>query len=176
MKHIKHDTIIGIIFVLITGTLSHFAYDWSGKNHIVGFFSPVNESIWEHMKLIFYPMLLYALIIIFKFKSRYPCIVPALCFGILTGTLLIPVFYYAYTYILGRNIFVLDMLTFALSIIIAFWLSYKLTLSCRLKPYTLAACILVCLLLVCFVAFTYYPPGAAIFQSPASSGIVCLFS
>lgn len=169
MKRLKRYTIIGIIFVLITGTLAHFLYDWTRSNHIVGLFTPINESVWEHMKLLFFPMLLYSLMIILKFRQKYSCITSALCFGILAGTLLIPLFYYAYTSILGRNIFILDIGSFILSIIIAFRLSYKLTLSCRLESYTSLLCIMMCILFVCFLMFTCYPPDLTIFQDPANS-------
>lgn len=165
MKHFKRYTILGILFVIITGTLSHFLYDWSGNNRIVGFFTPINESVWEHMKLLFFPMLLYSLFIIVKFQKKYPCIISALCFGILTGTILIPLLYYAYTFVLGKNIFVLDISIFILSVIIAFWLSSKLTLSCSLNSYTFLLCIIVCLLAVGFVVFTYHAPDNAIFYN-----------
>ena len=66
MKRLKCFTIAGIFFVLITGSLAHFLYGWSGNNHIVGLFTPVSESIWEHMKLIFFPMLIYTCIIFLK--------------------------------------------------------------------------------------------------------------
>lgn len=125
MKHLKRYTVIGIIFVLITGTLAHFLYGWTGNNHIAGLFTPINESIWEHMKLVFFPMLIYSLIMILKFHRKYSCITSALSFGILVGTFLIPLFYYTYTFFLGTNIFILDISTFILSIVIAFWLSYK---------------------------------------------------
>lgn len=169
MKNLKRYTIIGIIFVIITGTLAHFLYVWTGNNHIVGLFTPINESIWEHMKLLFFPMLLYSFFMILKFRPVYPCITSALCFGMITGTFLIPLFYYAYTSILGRNIFILDISTFILSVIIAFWLSYRLTLSCQLKFCTSLLCIMVCILFVCFLIFTYHPPDIAVFQAPASS-------
>lgn len=166
MKQLKRYTIIGIIFVLITGTLAHFLYDWTGNNPIVGLLTPINESIWEHMKLLFFPMLLYSLIMILKFQPKYSCITSALCFGILVGAFLIPLFYYAYTSILSRNFFILDISIFILSIVIAFLLSYRLTLSCRLESYTLLLCIMVCILFVCFLVFTYHPPNATIFQDP----------
>lgn len=169
MKHLKQYTIIGIIFVLITGTLAHFLYDWTGNNRFVGLFTPINEAIWEHMKLLFFPMLIYSLIMILKFRKVYSCITSALSFGILVGALLIPVFYYAYTYFLGKNVFILDISIFILSIVIAFWLSYKLTLSRRLESYTSILCMLVCVLLICFFVFTYYPPDATIFQDPTIS-------
>lgn len=169
MKHLKRYTIIGIIFVLITGSIAHFLYDWTGSNYIVGLFTPINESIWEHMKLLFFPMLIYSLIMIFKFHRKYSHITSALSFGIVVGALLIPLFYYTYTYILGKNIFILDISTFILSIIIAFWLSYKLTLSRRLESYTFLLAFLACILFACFLVFTYHPPDAAIFQDPTNS-------
>lgn len=114
-------------------------------------------------------MFLYSLFIIFKFQKIYPCITSALSFGLITGTLLIPIFFYAYTGILGKDFFILDIATFIVSILIAFWLSYKLTLSCRLEPYTFLLCFSVCILFICFLRFTYHPPAAQIFEDPAVS-------
>lgn len=173
-KHLKLFTIIAAIAVLITGSLAHFVYGWTGKNHIVGFFTPVSESVWEHMKLLFFPMLICSLFMVLRFRAEYPCIVSAFSFGTLSGTWLIPAFYYAYTSVLGKNSFVLDIGTFILSVLIAFLLSYRLTLSCRLKPYTFLLCALMCILFTCFVLFTYQPPEHQIFQDPTqqqSNGI-----
>lgn len=170
MKQLKRYTICGIIFVLVTGTLAHFLYGWTGNNYIVGFFTPMNESIWEHMKLLFFPMLLYVLIVAFKFKKTCSCITSSFCFGILIGTLLIPIFFYTYTFIIGKNIFVLDIGTFILSVIIAFWLSYKFTLSCKLEPYAFLSCCLVFILFICFILFTYHPPETEIFADPTVLG------
>lgn len=168
-KLLKSYAVIGIIFVVITGSLSHFLYDWSNHNPIVGLFTPVNESIWEHMKLLFFPMLFYSIFMIYKFKHKFPCIASALFFGILTGTLLIPFFYYAYTNILGKNYFVLDISVFILSIVISFWLTYKLTLSHRLESHTFVFGISICILFVLFLLFTYHPPNSAVFQDPAAN-------
>lgn len=167
MKDLKYSIIIGIVFVLITGTLSHFLYSWTGNNTIVGFFVPVSESVWEHMKLLFFPMLVYTAITVFNYKEKYPCMLSSFCSGILAGTLLIPFFFYAYTYFAGKSILVVDILIFILSVLIAFWLSYKLIRSCKAKPYTLLLSGLVCLLFVCFILFTCCPPKLSIFENPA---------
>lgn len=166
MKLIKKYTIIGTIFVLLTGTLAHFAYEWSGDNYIVGLFTPVNESVWEHMKLVFFPMLLFGLFMIYRFKEDCPCITSSLCLGILAGTLLVPVLFYTYTGILGKDIFILDLGTFILSVLTAFLLFFKLTLSCKAKSHTFLLCVLICVLLACFMVFTYYPPDMGIFTVP----------
>ncbi len=168
MKHLRHCTIIGIIFVLVTGTLSHFLYNWSGQNPVVGLFTPVNESVWEHMKLLFFPMLLYSLIMILKYRRQYPHIASALFFGIIAGTILIPLFYYAYTSILGTNYLFLDIGIFILSIVISFWLTYKLTLPHRLEGSTLVLGLAVGVLLLCFLRFSYHAPNTVIFQDPTA--------
>ena len=52
---------IGFIAVSIAGTLMHFIYEWSGNNKIVALFAPVNESPWEHLKLLFFPFVIYGI-------------------------------------------------------------------------------------------------------------------
>lgn len=97
MKTLKTYMRIGIFFVITTGSLAHFFYDWSGHASIVGYFTPVNESIWEHMKLLFFPMLLYAFVLTVRLRHHAPSIPSALCTGILLGTFLIPLFFYSQT-------------------------------------------------------------------------------
>ena len=165
MKQLKLWFAIGAFFVLITGTLSHFLYGWTGKNAFIGFFTPVNESVWEHMKLLFFPMLLFALAMGWKWKGEFPCIASALSFGILAGTVFIPAFFYGYTAILGKDIFFSALAGFFLSIAVAFWAAYRLTLSCRLQKHTLLLCGAVGVLFLCFLVFTYHPPEFAIFRA-----------
>lgn len=169
MKELKSYTIAGIFFVLILGCLSHFFYEWSSNNFIVGLFAPVSESTWEHMKLIFFPMLLYSLVAIPNLKDRYPCITSAYSAGILLGTLLIPVIYYTYTGILGYHLLALDIGTFALSVILAFAAAYRLTLTCRVKNYSGLLCGVVFLILISFIVFTCYPAQIGLFLAPAST-------
>ncbi len=176
MKQLKYFTIIGIIFVLITGSLAHFLYDWTNHNFTIGLFTPINESVWEHMKLLFFPMLIYLSVTSHKLKTNYPCISSSLCFGILLGTLLIPISFYGYTCIFKKDIFILDIGTFILSTIISFIAAYKFTLSCKLKPYSFLLYSLVAILFVCFVLFTLQPPDLEIFDVPDVSCItMCLF-
>lgn len=172
MRQLKLFTISGTIFVLITGTLAHFVYDWTGNNYIIGLFTPVNESLWEHMKLVFFPMLIYSLLMIFMLKEKYPCITSSLCLGNLTGTLLIPVFYYVYTYIFGKDFFILDIAIFIVCVLIAFWLSFQYTLSCALQSHRVFLIGLTCILLTCFVVFTYHPPACGLFEDPSLRRII----
>ena len=130
MDKLKRDTIIGLLFVLITGTLAHFLYGWTGKNIVAGLFTPVNESVWEHMKLIFFPMLLFSSVAIFLLKNQYPCISSAFYIGILIGTALIPILFYAYTAILNTNYLFLDIAVFFISAALAFFVYAFVPSSC----------------------------------------------
>ena len=166
MKKLNITIIIGILAVWVSGSLFHFVYDWTGKNTFVGLFFPTNESTWEHMKLIFFPMLLFSLFAIPKLKENHPCITSSLFSGILVGTALIPVIFYTYTGILGYNVFILDLLTFILAVIIAFSIVYKLTLSCRMQNRTTLLCAVICVVLICFLIFTFNPPNIGLFAAP----------
>ena len=48
----------GFLFTALAGTLLHFLYDWV-PNPLTALVSGVNESVWEHMKLLFVPVFLY---------------------------------------------------------------------------------------------------------------------
>lgn len=166
MKKLKKYTVIGIIFVIITGCVLHFVYDWSGNSLVLGLLCPVNESIWEHMKLLFFPMLVYGIFMNRKFKAAYPYITSALLCATLTGTALIPVLFYTYSGVLGKNYPILDVATFFVSTVLAFILAYRLTLSCRRQSREFLWKILVVFTAVCFAVFTCYPPGIGVFVSP----------
>lgn len=166
MNNLKSDMIKGFIFVSVIGTLWHFVYEWSGKNLIIGLFFPVNESTWEHMKMLFFPMLLYSLYMYKKLKDAFPCILSALLYGILSGTFLIPVFFYTYTGILGRDYLALDIASFLGSVILAFRMAYRFTLSCKLTSLQSVLKIGVLAIALCFLFFTYHPPDIGIFAVP----------
>lgn len=165
---LKRCCIIGLIFVWITGSLFHFVYEWSGGNTLVGLFFPVNESTWEHMKLIFFPMILFSIFLSTRLSGEFPCVNSALLSGTLFGTFLIPVLFYTYTGILGFNYFLLDISTFLISAAAAFSAVYKLSLSCRFQKYTPLLCILTLIVFEMFLIFTYFPPSIGLFADPLS--------
>ena len=67
MKRLKLYMILGFLFTAALGTIWHFLYDWTGRGAIAALFFPVNESTWEHMKLIFFPMLLCTVFLAARF-------------------------------------------------------------------------------------------------------------
>ena len=77
--------IAGAILVCAMGTLAHFVYEWSGNNPVVGLFCAVNESTWEHIKLLFFPMLLYTGWRAVRTHGREPAATAAFLAGNLAG-------------------------------------------------------------------------------------------
>jgi len=53
--------LVGMVLIIILGSMLHFTFEWSGNQPIIGVFSAVNESVWEHLKIAFWPTLLYAI-------------------------------------------------------------------------------------------------------------------
>lgn len=159
---------IGIVFVILIGCFAHFLYDWTGNNQIVGFLVPINESVWEHIKLLFFPMLLYTLTAGLKCNKTYPCFTVSLCFGNIIGTLLIPILFYAYTSLIGKNFLVVDIGVFVLCTLIAFLIALKYTKSSKLKPFSALIYSLIIILVQCFILFTSLPPNSTLFVDPTA--------
>lgn len=165
-KHVLICTIVCALVVSLLGTLGHFFYEWSGNNHYVGLFFPVNESTWEHMKLFFFPALFCYIILGFLKRNHEPCIIYAFPKTILLGTFLIPVLFYTYSGILGFNVSFLDISTYYISVAISFIYLYKTTVSVKKLNYSLSLNILLGLFAFLFMSFTYNPPELGIFEVP----------
>ena len=157
----------GFLFTSAMGPLLHFAYGWSGENPVVGAFSAVNESTWEHMKLLFVPLLLTALAAAL-FGGRCRGCWTAKLAGALAGLLLIPLLYYGYTGALGVQIDWVDMAIFFVAAAAAFLLEGHLTehLSVRNGPLQAVAAAGFAAMAVLFVWYTYAPPHLPIFLDP----------
>ena len=168
MNQLKRYIIIGTIFIIISGTLSHFFYEWSNNNFVVGLFSPINESTWEHMKLVFFPMLLFSLIANSKLKEIYPCITSSLLFGILIGTFLIPIIFYTYTGIIGTNYAFLDISSFFIAVILGELISFKRIVNNKKCNKTILG-LIIGILFICFILFTYIPPKINLFKDPINN-------
>ena len=165
MKTLKWFCVIGVIVTVILGVLSHFVYEWTGENFFAGLFFPVNESTWEHMKLLFFPMFAYALFAGKKIEEQYPCIYNAMFTGILVGLALIPTLFYTYTGILGFNVDWLNIALFVISVLMAYYAVYRMAQTCTGKDSKLLRYVMYAVVLA-FMIFSVYPPELGLFVSP----------
>lgn len=164
-KRMKSYTKWGILLAVGLGILLHFLYDFAGKSVWAALFSPVNESVWEHMKLAFFSLLVYFLYEILRVRKQIPSLSSASAWGILTGTFSIPVIFYTYSGILGFHVLALDIGTLFIGLFLGFFIQKK-----RMHPGSFLpagggvwAWSLVALTGVCFFAFTFWPPDLPLF-------------
>lgn len=156
----------GFSLTSLGGTLLHFLYDWTNESVLIAPFSGVNESTWEHMKLLFFPLLIFALIQS-RFFGEYENFWYIKLIGIATGLTLIPVLFYTYNGAFGKSPDWLNIAIFFISLAIVFlletWLFKKVNLYCK-RPWLAFGGI--CLIGVLFVVFTFATPHIPLFQDP----------
>lgn len=157
--------IISTIFIIISGILLHFLFEWSNNNTLVATFSPVNESVWEHLKLLFFPMLITTIIIYFyegKNFSNYLC---AKVLGIIVSIFFTIIFFYTYTGIIGTNYAIVDISSFFIAVILGQYVAYQKMQS--ISPCNKKIAIIILLgLYVCFLIFTFFTPHIPLFKDP----------
>lgn len=158
----------GFASTTLGGTLLHFLYDWTSGSILIAPFSGINESTWEHMKLLFWPLFLFALIqrLFFKDHKNYWCVKLT---GIVVGLVLIPVMFYTYNGVLGKSPDWVNIAIFYVSAAAAFlleWLLFKQDLMRCEQPWL--AFVAICLIGVLFVMFTFAPPQIPLFQDPVT--------
>lgn len=165
-RSVSHWEMTGFIVTAILGTLLHFLFDWTGGSVGAALISAVNESIWEHMKLVFVPMVGFAL-----FQRRlFPEIRDfwwVKLTGILTALVLIPALYYTYTGALGGKADWFNIAIFFIAAGVAFRLEtalFQRGKACDLPQWLAVALIL--LIGAAFLLFTFAPPEIPLFQDP----------
>mgnify|MGYP000756158133 FL=1 len=149
----------GFAFVSIVGTLWHFIYQWTGDNRLVALVCPVNESPWEHLKLLWFPFLLWCLITLRSTNGQQGAWARH-CAGALTGIGVITAFFFTYKGIIGRDVMALDIISFILGVGSAFWIDAVLTRNGKLQGKSAQTAGILILLAVSalFMLFTFYPP------------------
>ena len=168
-QNIKKWQFVGFLFTVGVGTLLHFVYEWSGKMVLVAPFSNVNESTWEHMKLLFYPALLFAVIESFFFKDRRDFWSIKLK-GILLGLILIPVIYFLFNGIIGESADWVNIAIFVISVIAMY--AYETSKFKEIQEEHISnrkAIMFLVLIMVLFGVFTFYTPSLGIFLDPTTN-------
>ena len=159
-----------LAFVWVAGTVAHFIYEWSGQALWAGLFFSVNESVWEHLKLVFFPSLFFLCIEYAKFSRRYPAFLAGKTVGILAGMLLIVVGYYTYTGVWGVQVPWANILLFFLAVLLSESLAWLLIPQEGLAAHwmtPLAAAVLL-IVAVGMMALSYVTPHIPLFLDPST--------
>ncbi len=156
----------GYAAVTLFGTLLHFLYDWTDST-IAALFSGVNESTWEHMKLLFFPMVLFAIVQAFFLGKDYENFWCIKMKGVLLGIGLIPVIFYTLRGVFGTTPDWVNIAIFFVAAAVAFvWETRRLrrgSMPCRWGRW--AGWILGGMA-VLFWVFTFVPPEIPLFLDP----------
>ena len=168
-KSINLWQICGFAVSVFAGTLLHFLYDWTGEAIWIAPFSGVNESTWEHMKLLFWPMFIFAVLQSFFFKDgeNFWCIKLR---GTLLGLCLIPVMFYTYNGVIGKSPDWINISIFFISAVIAYIYESRLfnanQVRCKSPKIALGV---FCTIALLFVLFTFRTPELNIFKDPLTN-------
>lgn len=171
----KNWIALGVPLLCVTGCLMHFAYQWSGHSVVVGAFAPVNESVWEHLKLTFWPMLAWWCIGYRTLNKRGTGKVSAATWfascaaAELTCPLVIVTFYYTYTGAFGIESLILDIVSLVLGVAVAQMLAlhvFEHTKGAHGRLWCALAVLV--LLATAFTAFTFNAPHIPLFRDSQS--------
>ena len=167
-KSLSFWWLFGVTFTAVLGTLLHFLYEWTGWVALAPI-SAVNESTWEHMKILFFPMVIFAFVQCAFWGKERADFWQIKTLGIIVGIVLIPVLFYTYNGAFGKSPDWLNITFFFLADAIAYGVETALFKRERQKICSpIWSIVLLSLLTVCFIVFTFFPLQLPIFQDPVS--------
>lgn len=146
------------LFVACFGTLWHFVYEWSGENFLLGLVSPVNESVFEHLKLLLVSVFLFTLAQYGCLRNLRGCLLWRKWKSMAAGISFIVIFYYCYTGILQRDVAWLDIASFYAAVVLNSLLAYRLLQAPCEKDRSLAGCLAWAASVFLMAVGTLYPP------------------
>ena len=170
-KLIRKRELIGIAVIASLGSLLHFAFEWSGELAPVGVFAAVNESVFEHLKLTYWPALFYAAVEYNPLKKSVNNFIIAKTAGLYVMPAVIVAIFYAYTTVTGSDNLIADISTFVGAVALGQLASYKiLTREQFSRNVHRAALAGLISLGVIYAVFTFYTPHLPIFMNSVTGG------
>ena len=160
--------LFGFALTSLGGTLLHFLYDWLGRPIWISPFSGVNESTFEHMKLLFWPMIIYAVIQSLFFRRKDFWWIKLR--GISLGLISIPLMFYTYNGVIGKSPDWINITIFFVAAAIGYLYEYRLfNKEIENSKNKWIAVLLMCLIAMSFILFTFVTPKIGIFRDPITN-------
>ena len=170
-KRFGYSEAIGCVVIYLMASVLHFVYPLSGGATLAIIFGAVNESVWEHVKIFSTAYIGWALIQLLWLRVPFRRYVVAKCAGLYLLSGGIVGFFYLYTAFTGRAILIVDLIASAITVCLAQFCSYRLTV-CEQDTRELFAPALMLLMLyyLMFFSFTVFPPRLGMFRDPITGG------
>ena len=162
--------VAGLFFVLIWGNLFHFVYNWSGQNDLVAAIASVNESVWEHVKLLTIPWVLWSVLEAITLRRGKGGVLIARALGLVSGAAFIITAYYTYVGVTGANVSIVNITIFQVAVLLAFFVSWRVQDRGKLRGcfWAVTGGVLLLGMVVLAVYWTYFPPALPLFTDPQS--------
>lgn len=150
--------LVSVPFLFLLGSMLHFGYDFSGKNKIVGIFSPVNESVFEHSKLLLTPLILFWTIGYFFLNDSVNInnYFLAMLVSAFTSITIMICFYYTYKEFIGNSYLWVDIFDLFLSFFIGQIVANHFYVNAKGVPFLISILITV-VIFVLYVYLTFKP-------------------
>lgn len=157
---------VSLIFTSVFGVLFHFGHKHFPKRLIVHIFCPVNESVWEHTKLTFSPMLIAGLVQIIFLGERHSNINSSVLISVFVGILLVPLIYYPVRFLVKKDILWVSIAIFYVVVILSYLVEYVLLINNTIGLPESNSLNMLLFLIVIYALLTFSPPKWGIFKGP----------
>lgn len=159
---------LAFLIIGVSGVLLHFLYDWTNENAVVGIVSAVNESTWEHLKLLFVPAIIYSAFEYFLSSKNIRNFWPAVTLGILSAMLTITTVFYTYSGILGFNVDFINIIIYFIGVTVFINTKNKIIRKeiFNRKNAVIISLVILGILTILFIVWSFIPPSLGIFTPP----------
>ena len=156
---------IQAVIIGLIGSALHFVFELTRYNRFVGRFTPVNESTWEHLKLVYFPFMLLMFFNLYD-TDDISKLVSSYLWGTLLAMVIIPLIFYFYQIFTHRSVLLFDITLYFIAVFAGqFAQVYLYQEEVLLLPIWSSTSALF-IILIMFMLWTYYPPRNFLFQHP----------
>ena len=154
-------------FVLtILGSLAHFTHGWFKKGILLHIFSALNESTWEHMKMLVAPTILVGILQYVFLDKGYINFFNSILILLIIELVTMPLLYETLKKLVKKVPFPITILIFFLSIIFGLTAEYLILTNGVVIFPEVWSFVLVLLIVSLFGIFSYSPPRSFLFKDP----------
>jgi hypothetical protein len=155
----------GVLLIAVFGKSLRFAFELSNFWKPVAVIAAVNESTWEHLKMVFWPGLVFSLLEYNFLKGWVSNFWIAKLSSLLIMPLVIAFGWYGIVAIAEENIFIINIVLFTAAIVLGQWASYQIMKTNSLTSIDQRVGIAgIMLLTLAFGLFTFFPPKIFLFE------------
>lgn len=166
------------IISILLGVALHFVYDILNKPFIIGLFIPVNESIWEHLKLVLLPITTFGILYNIFYRKESDKLTNFWYYttkSIILSMIVIVFGYYGYRFIFKEVPGLVNIIIYIIAMILAFYKTYinlqnqnNNSDNSNVNKNSVGITILV-LMFMLFILFTIWPPQIELFRDPVNN-------